>query len=186
MFTRINKILVLFLGVYILAFMQSHWSGPRLWLGFQPDLSPALLVFVGLTMGAGYVSTLAIFTGLLLDSLSANPLGVSVLPLFFAGWVVFCFREKVMVRELFAQVYLGIMAGLIVFLFQLILLILVQANPMFGWGMGFWALLNSLFCGAAVPLFNLLSKTFEQWFSHPSYNPNRWPNSNRQIVRGKD
>ena len=29
--------------------MQSHWSGPRLWLGFQPDLSPALLVFVGLT-----------------------------------------------------------------------------------------------------------------------------------------
>ncbi len=68
MIFRIGKMLLLLLGAYFLTFMQSYWHGPRLWLGFQPDLTPALLVFVGMTMGAGYVSSLALATGLWLDS----------------------------------------------------------------------------------------------------------------------
>ena len=44
---RLNMILVLLLGVYLLIFLQSHLDWPRLWLGFQPDLTPALLVCVG-------------------------------------------------------------------------------------------------------------------------------------------
>ena len=44
---RLNKILVLLLGAYLLIFLQSHLDWPRLWLGFQPDLTPALLVCVG-------------------------------------------------------------------------------------------------------------------------------------------
>ena len=80
---KISKMLLLILGAYVLTFLQSHWHGPRLWLGFQPDLTPALLVFVGMTMGAGYVSSLALVSGLWLDSLSANPFGISVFPLFF-------------------------------------------------------------------------------------------------------
>ena len=43
---RFNKILVLLLGAYLLIFLQSHLDWPRLWLGFQPDLTPALLVCV--------------------------------------------------------------------------------------------------------------------------------------------
>ena len=56
---RLNKMLVLLLGGYLLIFFQSHLDWPRLWLGFQPDLTPALLVCVGLRMGAGHISTTA-------------------------------------------------------------------------------------------------------------------------------
>jgi len=183
---RINKILVLLLGVYLLIFMQSHMNWPRLWFGFQPDLTPALLVCVGLTMAAGYISTTAVLTGLWLDSLSANPLGVSILPLFIAGWMVYCFREKILGGEFVAQFYLGTTAGLLVPLMQLGLLKMTWATPLLGWEMGLWALVNALFCGAAVPLLDWLTKRFTSWFSHPLYEPNRWPNEARQIVRGKD
>ena len=183
---RLYKMLVLLMGGYLLIFLQSHLDWSRLWLGFQPDLTPALLVCVGLRMGAGHISTTAVLSGLWLDSLSANPLGVSILPLFAAGWVVYCFRKKILGGEFVAQFYLGTTAGLIVPLMQIGLLKMTGATPLLGWEMGLWALINALFCGAAVPLFDDLAKRFVGWFSHPVYDPNRWPNENRQIVRGKD
>lgn len=183
---RINKMLVLLLGTYLLIFLQSHLNGPRLWFGFQPDLTPALLVCVGLTMGAGHISTSAVLTGLWLDSLSANPLGISILPLFVVGWIIFCFREKILGDEFVAQFYLGTIAGLLVPLMQIGLLKLVGATPLLGWEMSLWGLFNALSCGAAVPIFDRLAKRLGGWFSHPVYDPNRWPNDNRQIVRGKD
>ena len=183
---RFNKMLVLLLGVYFLIFLQSHWQVPRFWLGFQPDLTPALMVFVGLTMGAGYVSTIALMSGLWLDSLSANPFGMSIFPLFLVGWIVFCFRKKIMAVEFMAQIYLGILGGLLVFLLQLTLLKLLSFNPLIGWGMFFFTMLNAFFCGLAVPFFYLLHKWFKSLFSHSSYEPNNWRNNNRQIVRGKN
>ncbi|MDP6893571.1 MAG: rod shape-determining protein MreD [Verrucomicrobiota bacterium] len=183
---RISKMLLLLLGAYFLTFMQSHWHGPRLWLGFQPDLTPALLVFVGMTMGARYISTVALATGLWLDSLSANPFGISVFPLFLVGWIVFYIREKIMTKEFMAQLYLGVIASLTVFLFQLILLGMLSVNPMIGWEIVFWSILNAFLCGVSVPLLNFMYKVFIRWFSHPPYEPNKWLNNNRQIVRGKD
>ena len=183
---RINKTVVLLIGAYLLVFAQSHWQGPRLWLGFQPDLTPALLVCAGLVLGAGQVSSAAVLTGLWLDSLSANPLGLSVLPLFVVGWAVFNFRDLILRNELLAQFYLGTAAGALVPLLQVWLLQLVGSNPLLGWQMGAWCLLNALLCGMAVPVFDRLAKLLYRWLSHPPYDPNRWPNENRQIVRGKN
>ena len=50
--------------------------------------------------------------------MSANPLGLSVLPLFIAGWAVFSFREFILRDELVAQFYLGTTAGAAVPLLQ--------------------------------------------------------------------
>ena len=150
---RFNKMLVLLLGVYFLIFLQSHWQEPRLWLRFQPDLTPALMVFVGLTMGAGYVSSIALMSGLWLDSLSANPFGMSIFPLFLVGWIVFCFRKKIMAVEFMAQIYLGILGGLLVFLLQLTLLKLLSFNPLIGWGMFFFCYVKCIFLWLSCPVF---------------------------------
>ena len=91
-----------------------------------------------------------------------------------------------MAVEFMAQIYLGILGGLLVFLLQLTLLKLLSFNPLIGWGMCFFALLNAFFCGLAVPFFYLLHKWFNSLFSHSSYEPNNWRNNNRQIVRGKN
>jgi hypothetical protein len=90
-----------------------------------------------------------------------------------------------MAVEFMAQIYLGILGGLLVFLLQLTLLILLSFNPLIGWEMIFLAMLNAFFCGLAVPFFYLLHKWFKSLFSHSSHEPNKWRNNNRQIVRGK-
>ena len=94
--------------------------------------------------------------------------------------------QHVMAVEFMAQMYLGILGGLLVFLLQLTLLKMLSFNPLIGWGMFFFAMLNAFFCGLAVPFFYLLHKWFKSLFSHSSYEPNNWGNNNRQIVRGKN
>ena len=143
------------------------------------------MVCAGLTLGAGHVSTSAMLIGLWLDSLSANPLGLSILPLFIASWAVFTFRELILRDEVVAQFYLGTAAGAMVPVLQVWLLWFVGAAPLFGWEMSVWWLINALLCGVAVPMFARLTKLLDRWFSHPLHDPNRWPNQNRQIVRGK-
>jgi len=165
--------------------MQSHWSGPRLCLGFQPDLTPSLLVCVGLSLGVGQVSTTAMLTGLWLDSLSANPLGLSVPPLFIVGWMMFTFRELIVQDDLAAQFYLGATAGAATPLLQLWLLWVMGADPLIGWSMGIWWIVNAACCGVAVPLFATLGGLLDRWLLHSAHDPNRWPNENRQIVRSK-
>ena len=173
------------MGAYMIVFLQSHCHAPRLWLGFQPDLTPAILVCAGLMLAAGQVTSTAILTGLWLDSLSANPLGISVLPLFVAGWAVMNFRELILREEFVVQFYLGTIAGAAVPLLQLLLLQLVGENPLLGWQMTWWCLVNALFCGVAVPVFCYIVNIFDRWFSHPPYDSSNWPNENRQIVRRK-
>ena len=176
---------MLLLGAYLLIFLQSHLDWPRIWLGFQPDLTPALLVCVGLRMGAGHISTTAVLSGLWLDSLSANPLGVSILPLFAAGWVVYCFRKKILGGEFVAQFYLGTTAGLIVPLMQIGLLKMTGATPLLGWEMGLWALISALFCGAPCRCLTAWptawSAGFPIRYTIPTVGPMK-----TAIVRGKD
>ena len=74
-----------------------------------------------------------------------------------------------MAVEFMAQIYLGILGGLLVFLLQLTLLKLLSFNPLIGWGMLFFAMINAFFCGLAVPFFYLLNKWFKSLFSKGCY-----------------
>ena len=48
---------------------------------------------------------------MLFDSLSANPLGVSVLPLFLVGFLIYRQRELILRDQPFAQFVLGLGAS---------------------------------------------------------------------------
>ena len=63
------------------------------------DLLPALMVYAALNADIVTVSLLAVFGGLWFDALSANPPGVSILPLFAVGFVIWLQRELIL-REL--------------------------------------------------------------------------------------
>ena len=69
------------------------------------------MVYAALNADIVTVSLLAVLGGLWFDSLSANPLGVSILPLFAVGFVIYLQRELIL-RELpFAQFVLGAAAS---------------------------------------------------------------------------
>ena len=103
---------VLVLGAAFLAvFWEAAFGGVRHLLGAQIDLLPPLMVYASLCTGITTVVLLAVCGGLWFDSLSANPLGVTVLPLFAIGLAIYLRRELILRDETFAQLVLGLGAS---------------------------------------------------------------------------
>ncbi len=80
-----NSILVL-AAAFLAVFAEAAFQLPRHLLGAQVDLLPALMIYAALNTDVATVSLLAVLGGLWFDALSANPLGVSILPLFAVGY----------------------------------------------------------------------------------------------------
>src|SRR6059058_105772 len=104
--TWLNNMLIL-LAALLAVFWETAFGGLRHWIGAQVDLLPALMVYASLYGTFGTVATLALAGGLWFDSLSANPLGVSVLPLFACGLFIYGNRELILREQALAQIVLG-------------------------------------------------------------------------------
>ena len=83
-------------AAFLAVFWEAAFGGVRHLLGAQIDLLPALMVYAGLFSGITTVTLLAVCGGLWFDSLSANPLGVSMLPLFVVGLVIHVKRDLIL------------------------------------------------------------------------------------------
>src|SRR5262245_35573415 len=92
---------------YVVVFCQATFTSLRELLGVQLDLLPGLVVYASLSSGIVTVTLVAVCGGLWMDSLSANPLGISVLPLFLVGLLIQRSREMILRDQPFAQFVLG-------------------------------------------------------------------------------
>jgi hypothetical protein len=178
-----NSILVL-AATFLAVFAESVFSAPREWLGAQIDLLPALMIFAALNTNLFTVALLAIFGGLWFDSLSENPLGVTIVPLFAIGFPIH-FRRDLILRGLpFAQLILGAAASAIVPVLTILILLNGGKQPLLGWG-SLWQWLVMTAGGAvATPI---LFAMFE-WFHHALGYKVRSETSfrnDREILRGR-
>jgi Na+-transporting NADH:ubiquinone oxidoreductase subunit NqrB len=119
---------------FLVVFGEATVSAPRYWLGAQIDLLPALMVYAALNSDIVTVSLLAMLGGIWFDSFSANPLGVSIVPLFLAGYPIYLRRELILRDLPFAQLFLGTAASAIVPALTLLLLLNGGKQPLLGWG----------------------------------------------------
>jgi len=179
----LNTILVL--GTAFLAvFWEAAFGGVRHLLGAQVDLLPPLMVYAGLCTGITTVTLLALVGGLWFDSLSANPLGVTVLPLFAIGLVIHVKRELILRNQTFAQSVLGLGASAATPVLTLLLLLTMGHGPLLGWGtLWQWAVLS---VGGAIAtpicfeLFGWLQRTLaHRGDTETSFRPDR------EIRRGR-
>src|SRR5208283_1219876 len=76
----LQSILIL-ADAFLAVFGEATFPVLRHGLRAQVDLLPVLMVYAALNMGIATVSLLAVLGGLWFDALSANPLGISILPL---------------------------------------------------------------------------------------------------------
>jgi hypothetical protein len=179
----LNSILVL-AAAFIVVFAEAVVSVPRHLLGAQIDLLPALVVYAALNTDIVVLSLLAVLGGLWFDSLSANSLGVTILPLFVVGFPIFLQRDLIL-RELpFAQVVLGGIASAVVPLLSVLLLLSSGQKPLLGWGsLWQWAVMTA---GGAVatPVFFTL---FEMCDDALGYKPRTETSfrPDREILRGR-
>src|SRR5262245_42480019 len=96
---------------FLLVFAEATFGGVRRLLGVQVELLPSLMIYAGLSADLPTVTLLAVVGGLWLDSLSANTLGISILPLFVVGLVVQRYRGLILRDQRFAQMVLGASAS---------------------------------------------------------------------------
>ena len=181
--TALNFILIL-AAAFLAVFGEAVFPGIRHWLGAQIDLLPPLMVYAGMCASLATVAILATLGGLWFDSLSANPLGVSILPLFIVGFAIHLRRELILRDQRFAQFVLGLGASASVPVLTLVLLLSAGRTPLLGWG-SLWQWLVMTLAGAAITpfLFQLFG-----WFGRTlGYRPARETSFrlNREIRRGR-
>ena len=176
---------ILILGAAFLAvFGEAAFPLLRHWLGAQVDLLPGLMVYAALNADIATVSLVAVLGGLWFDALSANPLGVSVLPLFAIGFVIYLQRELIL-RELpFAQFILGAAASAAAPALCVLLLLTGGQEPLLGWGsLWQWLIMTA---GGAVATPILFE--FFHWCQHAlGYQPRTETSfrPDREIRRGR-
>ena len=121
-------------AAFLAVFGEATLAGLRQWFSAQVDLLPVLMLYAALNADIVTVSLLAVFGGLWFDALSANPPGVSILPLFAVGFVIWLQRELIL-RELpFAQLVLGAIASAVAPVLSVLVLLTIGQQPLLGWG----------------------------------------------------
>jgi len=179
----LNTILILLIA-FLAVFWEAWDSGVRNLLGAQIDLLPALVAYAALSQGLVTVTLVALCGGLWFDSLSANPLGVSVLPLFLVGLAVFHKRDLILRDLFFAQWVVGFAACAAAPLLTVVVLLSVGQRPLLGWG-SLWQWLVMAAVGAFfTPFFALLLHRLGRVFTYQSL-PESTFHSNRELKRGR-
>jgi hypothetical protein len=137
------------LAAFLAVFWDAAFSGVRHLLGAQIDLLPPVMVCASLRSGFPTVVLTAVLGGLWFDALSANPLGVTVLPLLAIGLAIYFNREFILRDQPLAHIGLGLAGSAAVPFLTLLLLLTSGHTPLLGWGT-LWHLLVMAVGGAAA------------------------------------
>ncbi len=179
----LNTVFVLS-AAFLAVFGEAAFGGVRHLVGAQADLLPPLMVYAALCTGLTTVMLLALCGGLWFDSLSANPLGVTVLPLFVIGLAIHLQRDLILRDQTFARLVLGLVASAVVQVLTLLLLLTLRQAPLLGWGTLWQLIVMSVGGAIATPicfeLFDWLQRTLvHHRATESSFRPDR------EIRRGR-
>jgi cell shape-determining protein MreD len=179
----LNTIFILALA-YLGVFLEGAVDWPRNLLGAQITVLPALMVYASLTGGIASVALLAVCGGLWLDSLSANPLGVSILPLFGIGFILLQKRDLLLREHPFAQMALGMGAGVLFPLGTLFLLLNLGKAPLLGWRTVWEWAVAALSGGVLTPVCFWFFDRVRRAFEYPALKQSSF-RPDREIKRGR-
>lgn len=160
-----DQLISLFVAVYLAVYVSVGVDTFRWLLGGPVSILPALLVYAAIQHSSFWgITVVGVVGGLLEDSFSATPLGVSVAALFAIGFALNRKREYVMHQLPFARMLLGLIIGFVVPLIGFILTILTE-SPAVSLPYVLWRLcVSAIFTAFATPLvfrmFQRLHRTF--------------------------
>ena len=176
--------MLIFLAALLAVYLECTFDGIRRVLGAQIDLLPALIVYASLRSNPVTMAVLAVAGGMSFDSLSANPLGVSIMPLFLVGLAIYLRRGLILQEQLYAQFVIGATASLAVPVLTLLMLLSGRQGPILGWGTLWQWIVMSIGGGLATPV---LIWVFDRLDTALTYRPATQTSfrADRQIARGR-
>jgi cell shape-determining protein MreD len=181
--TALTSILVL-LAATLAVFWEAAFQGVRALFGTQLHLLPGLMVYAGLSTGVPTTAMTALVGGLLFDSLSANPLGVTVLPLLLVGLAIHSQRDLILRDQMFAQFVLGCTASAAVPALTMLLLLTKGEPPLLGWGSLWQWIVVSIGGGVATPVWFKVLGVFDRTLNYQRANETSF-RTDREIRRGR-
>jgi cell shape-determining protein MreD len=174
----------MFIAAYLVVFFEASYDGLRRLLGVQVDLLPGLMVYAGLNANIATVASLALVSGLLFDSVSANPLGASVLPLFLVAFVIHLKRDLILRDQSYAQLVLGIMASAACPVLVVLLLLAAGQKPLVGLASVWQWIVMTIIGGLVTPIWFWWFDRFQRAFAYqPKIETPFRPD--REIKRGR-
>lgn len=176
---------ILILAAHLAVFLAACKTPLSDWLGIQIDLRPALMVYCGLHAEWATLTIVAVLGGLWFDALSANRLGVSVLPLFLVAFFTQRNRSLILREQRYAQFILGIAASALVPAITGLLLFGTGQSPLIGWSSILQLLWLALTGGALTPILFWMLERFQFAFSYPVISETSF-RPDRQIKRGRN
>ncbi|HEY2329512.1 MAG TPA: hypothetical protein VGI63_06835 [Verrucomicrobiae bacterium] len=172
-------------AAFLAVFGEATFGLPRHLLGAQVDLLPALMVYAALNAGLPTIALLAVLGGLWFDTFSANPLGITILPLFAIGFPIYLRRDLILRDAAFAQFVLGATASAIVPVLTLLMLLSASKEPLLGWGTVWQWLVMTAGGGLAAPVvFSLMDRCHRALGYQPRTETSFRPD--REIQRGRN
>jgi rod shape-determining protein MreD len=181
---NIFSAILILAGAFLAVFAEATLGAPRYWLGAQIDLLPALMVYAALNTDIVTVSLLAVLGGFWFDTLSANPLGISILSLLAVGFPVYQCRD-LLLRDLpFAQFVLGAAASATVPALTLLLLLSGGTELLLGWGTLWQWLVMAAVGAVATPFVFSLMDTCHRALGYQEQVENSF-RPDREIQHGK-
>lgn len=178
-----NTIAIL-LVAYLAVFAQATFNGFRDWFGVQMDLLPSLVVYTSLTGGIVSLLMVAVCGGLWVDSLSVNPIGVTMLPLFLVGLLIHRSRELILRDQTYAQFILGASASAAVPFCVLVSLINLNRQPLVGWFSLWQWFVMSVLGGLMTPVWFVFFDRVGGMFNYRPLGESSF-RADREIKRGR-
>jgi hypothetical protein len=158
------------LAALVVVFLEATITLPRDLLGAQINPLPALVVYAALQSNLTILTLLVVCSSLWQSSLSADPLGIALLPLFLVGAFIASNRNQFAQRERFVRFALGAAASATVPLLTLLLLLTIGHKPILNW----FSLWQWLVMAAGGGLTTLLTFLVLDWLKGElSHNPKK-------------
>jgi len=158
--------LTILITALITTYVASSWSLPKQITGAQLDPLPALMLAVALRAPITTIAILAVFASLTQSALSSDPLGISLLPLYFMGFILHINSHNLSHHHIGSRFALGAGAGAVIPLVTLALLLITNKEPLIGWfSLWQWAigiLTSGLMALIFFPLIEWLDQSVEE------------------------
>lgn len=170
-------LLIVFLAAWCGIFAQTQFPSIFAWTGAPVSILPALTIYVALSHSIGIVTAFCVFASISLDSLSANRLGVSLLPLFACAFATHARQHLILRDQTYARLWLGLGAGVAVPFLTRVLLSYgprTALGDLIGFDLVLSAAINALACPLCFAAFDRVRDVFDyKPIAESSFRPDR-------------
>lgn len=166
---NLSQIILLIACAYIsVSAGVSFFSGLRAITGISIDLLPMIMTYIAMNYRVGVIALFSIIGGVMYDSLSANPLGITCFGLFSAGAVINYLKQFVVKTLYQSQSTFGFIACMVSPLISLVAMLSMGIKPLIDVEWLLKIIISAVICGLLTPL---VFKFF-QWIDHTfNYKP---------------